>query len=244
MTDHWKSAIAGGIGGGALALIVLFGASKFGMLPGSDREMHDYLMSHPAIIYDMQSKAQAEQDAASEATQQAAVDKLGLKAFFDPRIAFMTGPVDAKTTIVEFFDYNCPYCRASIPAVKKFYETHKNARFAFIEFPIKGAQSTLAARAAMAARHQPDKYLAFHFLLMNEESVIDQDLLFEDAKKAGLDVPKLEADMNDPKVDQALAAAHSLALAANVDATPVFIIDGKIREGALDSDLLQKLTKS
>jgi protein-disulfide isomerase len=131
-----------------------------------------------------------------------------------------------------------------VPAVKSFYEAHKDARFSFIEFPIKGNDSTLAARAAMAARKQPDKYLAFHFLLMNEANIVDQNLLFADAQKAGLDVAKLQADMNDPRIEASLTAAHALADAAGVTGTPVFIVNGKIREGAIDSALLNKLAKS
>ena len=244
MTDHWKSALLGGLGGAAFAFILLFGAIGLGVIPPSDAAMHDYLMAHPAILVDMQNKLQTQQDEATAGAEQAAVNKLGMKAFFDPRVAFITGPANARTTIVEFFDYNCPYCRASVPALKSFYETHKNARFAFIEFPIKGADSTLAARAAMAARRQPDKYLAFHFMLMDEANVVDQALLLADAKKAGLDVPKLQADMNDPGIDTSLTAAHALADAANVTGTPVFIVNGKIREGAIDSDLLNKMAKS
>jgi protein-disulfide isomerase len=244
MTDHWKSAAWGGLGGAAIAIVVLFGAIRLGAIPGSDVAMHDYLMAHPAILVDMQNKLQLEQDQATANAEQAAVNKLGMKAFFDPRVAFVTGPANAKTSVVEFFDYNCPYCRESVPALKTFYETHKNARFAFIEFPIKGNNSTLAARAAMAARRQPDKYLAFHFMLMNEANIIDQNLLFADAQKAGLDVAKLQADMNDPKIDMALTEAHALADAAAVQGTPVFIVNGKIREGAIDSALLNKLAKS
>ncbi len=244
MTDQWKSAAWGGLGGAAIAVVVLFGAIRLGVVPGSDSAMHDYLMAHPAILVDMQNKLQLEQDQATANAEQAAVNKIGLKAFFDPRVAFVTGPANAKTSVVEFFDYNCPYCRQSVPALKTFYEAHKNARFAFIEFPIKGNDSTLAARAAMAARKQPDKYLAFHFMLMNEENVVDQNLLFDDAKKAGLDVGKLQADMNDPKIDMALTAAHALADAAGVTGTPVFIVNGKIREGAIDSALLAKMAKT
>lgn len=244
MTEQWKTAAAGGLAGAAIAIAVVFGAASLGLVPGNDRAIHDYLMSHPGIIFDMQNKVQAEQDAAQHTAQQTAVDKLGLKAFFDPRIAFVTGPANAKTTIVEFFDYNCPYCRASVPALKKFYDTHKDARFAFIEFPIKGPESTLAARAAMAARRQPDKYLAFHFMLMGEETIVDQSLLLADAQKAGLNVPQLEADMKDPKIDLALAKSLSLAKAANVDATPVFIVNGQIREGAVDDDILGKMAKA
>jgi protein-disulfide isomerase len=244
MTDHWKSAAWGGLGGAVIAVIVLFGAIRLGVIPGNDSEMHDYLMAHPAILVDMQNKLQLEQDQATANAEQAAVNKIGLKAFFDPRVAFVTGPANAKTTLVEFFDYNCPYCRESVPAVKSFYEAHKNARIAFIEFPIKGNDSTLAARAAMAARKQPAKYLAFHFMLMNEANIVDQSLLFADAQKAGLDVAKLQADMNDPKIDMALTAAHALADATGVTGTPVFIVNGKIREGAIDSALLNKLAKS
>jgi protein-disulfide isomerase len=177
MTEQWKSAAWGGLGGAAFAVVVLFSAVKLGIVPGGDAAMHDYLMAHPAILVDMQNKLQLQQDQATADAEQANVNKIGLKAFFDPRVAFVTGPANAKTSVVEFFDYNCPYCRESVPAVKTFYEAHKNARFAFIEFPIKGNDSTLAARAAMAARKQPDKYLAFHFLLMNEANIVDQNLL-------------------------------------------------------------------
>jgi protein-disulfide isomerase len=244
MTDHWKSAAWGGLGGAVVAVVVLLGAIRLGIVPGNDSAMHDYLMAHPAILVDMQNKLQLDQDEATRTAEQAAVNKLGMKAFFDPRVAFVTGPAHAKTSVVEFFDYNCPYCRQSVPAVRSFYEAHKDTRFAFIEFPIKGNDSTLAARAAMAARKQPDKYLAFHFLLMNEANIVDQSLLFADAQKAGLDVAKLQADMNDPGIDASLTAAHALADAAGVTGTPVFIVNGRIREGAIDSALLDKMAKS
>jgi protein-disulfide isomerase len=242
--EGWKYAVTGGLGGAALALAVVFGAAKLGLLPASGPAIHDYLLAHPEILVDMTNQLQSDEQTQSDNARQAAVDKLGPKAFFNPKVAFITGPANAKTTVVEFFDYNCPYCRASLPAVKKFYETHKkDTRFAFIEFPIKGPQSTVAARAAIAARKQPDKYLAFHFLLMNEEDLVDDDLLYADAREAGLDVSKLKADMTDSSIDLAIAAAHTLAAAAKVDGTPAFIVDGKMREGAVDDAILKKMTK-
>src|SRR5437763_15874436 len=115
----------------------------------------------------MINRCQEHQAAQDDRPRAVAVHLLGPKLFFDPRFAFLMGPANAKTTFVEFFDYNCPYCRSSLPSVRKFIANHqKNARFAFIEFPIKGPESTIASRAALAARKQPDKYLAFHFLLM------------------------------------------------------------------------------
>jgi protein-disulfide isomerase len=245
MTTGWKHAAAGGLGGALLALVLVFGAAKSGLLPASGSSIHDYLVAHPEILIDMSNKLQADQEAQTDNERQAAADKLGVKAFFDPRVAFITGPANAKTTFIEFFDYNCPYCRASLPVVKKFYATHRNdTRFAFIDFPIKGPDSIVAARAAIAARKQPDKYLAFHFLLMSEDNMVDQDLLFADAKKAGLDIDRLRADMADPSVDLAIAASHTLAVAAKIDGTPAFIVNGRMREGALNDKSLKELMKS
>lgn len=246
MKSQWKTALAGAVGGALAALVVLFAAAEVGLLPGraDDAAFHDYLMAHPGLVVEMTNKLQAEQDSADQKAQQAAVDKLGTKAFFDPKLAFVTGPAHAKTTIVEFFDYNCPYCRASVPALMKFYARHKNdARFAFIEFPIKGPQSTLAARAALAARKQGDKYVAFHWALMNEDGLVDQATVLADAKKADLDVAKLESDMNAPDIGFAIAASHTLAEAAKIDGTPAFIINGRIREGAVDDKILDQMAK-
>jgi len=248
MTENWKLATLGGLGGAAIAVVVVIVLAATGALPlsqtASDARIRDYLMRNPSILVDMSNTMQADQDAQDDAARQAAVDKIGLARFFDPKVAFVTGPANAKTTIVEFFDYNCPYCRASLPAVKKYYDAHKaDTRFAFIEFPIKGQNSTIAAHIAIAARKQPAKYLKFYFALMGEEDLATPDLVFSVARKAGLDTDKLKADMMDKSVDAAIKAAHDLAAAAKIDGTPAFIVNGRIREGALNDTILSELAK-
>jgi protein-disulfide isomerase len=239
-------AMAGALGGAVLAVSMMFVAAQLGIFPpGSDARIHDYLLNHPQILVQMSNRLQAQQEASADDARQSAVRKLGLKAFFNPRLAFVVGPAAARRTFVEFFDYNCPYCRASLPAVKKLMAVHrKDTRFAFIEFPIKGPQSTIASRAAIAARKQPDKYLAFHFLLMGEKELVTEDVVYADAQKAGLDVGKLKADMQDRAVDSALAGAHNLAVAASIDGTPAFIINGHIREGAIDDGVIRRMLKA
>jgi protein-disulfide isomerase len=246
MNSQWKAAVLGALGGAALAVAIVFAAASNGYLPGagSGREIHDYLLAHPQILADMNDKLQAQQDAEDSSARQKAVDQIGQSAFFNPKVAFVTGPANARTTFVELFDYNCPFCRLSLPAVKKFYEANKaKARFAFIEFPIKGPQSTVAARAALAARNQPDKYLPFHFALMKEEGLVDENTVYADAAKVGIDVAKLKADMNDPSIQSSVEASLALAKKAKVDGTPAFIVNGKVREGAIDDDLLKELMK-
>jgi len=240
-------AVIGGAAGATVALLFAYGAATLGLPPfmaANSNAVHAYLVSHPEVLVEMSNKLQARQDEQQDNSRQTAVNKLGLKAFFDPKIAFVTGPANAKTTMVEFFDYNCPYCRASIPAVKKFFVSHKNARFAFIEFPIKGPGSTVAARAAMAARMQPQKYIAFHFALMSQDGLVDEKTIYDVARQSGLDIDKLKNDMKSHDIDRALAVARTLANAANIDGTPAFIVNGHIREGAMTDDVLKEMTKT
>jgi protein-disulfide isomerase len=248
MANTWKLAALGGLGGAAIAIVIVLVLSATGTLPysqsASDARIHEYLMRNPDVLVDMSNKMQADQAAQEDAARQVAVNKIGLKAFFDPKLAFVTGPANAKNTLVEFFDYNCPYCRASLPAVKRFYDKHKNdTRFAFIEFPIKGQNSVIAAHAAIAARRQPDKYLKFYFALMDEQDLATPDLIFSVARKAGLDVDKLKKDMTGKSIDAQIKAAHDLATAAKIDGTPAFIVNGKMREGALNDTILSEMIR-
>ena len=146
---------------------------------------------------------------------------------------------------MEFFDYNCAHCRNSFPIVQKFYNAHKaDTQFAFIEFPIFGEQSNNAARAALAARLQPDKYVAFHFALMGEAGEIGPKQIVDAAHKVGLDVNKLMSDLKDPRINKQMASAHALAMRTGVAGTPFFIIDGRAHSGEVDEADLKNMSKS
>ncbi len=249
MIAQWKIAALGALGGAAIAVTIVFGSAIMGLLPEriDGNQVRAYLMAHPGLIVDMTNRLTEQQADDADRAQQAAVRAIGLKTFFDPKIAFVTGPANAKMTFVEFYDYDCPYCRASLPAVKKFYEAHRgDTRFAFIEFPIPsqhGPGAVLAARASLAARRQPDKFVAFHFALMGEDGAIDENTIYADAARCGLDVAKLKADMADKEIEEAMDTAHKLALRAKIDGTPTFIINGRLRAGAVDDQTLADAMK-
>jgi protein-disulfide isomerase len=247
MSNQWKTAAVGALGGATIALVIVFGAARMGMFQdrvATEQTVHDYLLAKPEILQEVSEAYDEKQRQAEVDASQAAVDKVGLPAYFNPKVAFVTGPANAKTTIVEFFDYNCPYCRLSLPAMKKYYEKHQNdTRFAFIEFPIKGENSVLATRALLAARRQSGKYMPFHFALMNEERLVDKDVIAEVATKLGLDADKLTADMNDPAIANEIAATHLLAKRSKINATPTFIINGKVRPGMVNDAILAELLK-
>jgi protein-disulfide isomerase len=248
MNGQAKYAAIGALAGACLALVMMFGAFALGLVPQRlGAQIRSYLLAHPEILVEMQLKLE-EKDATDTAReQQAALRAIDKKSFFDPRIAFVSGPANARNTFVEFYDYDCPFCRASLPAVKKFYDEHKaDTRFSFIEFPLPslhGPSATLAARASLAARRQPDKFIAFHFALMAEDSSVTEDMVFADAAKAGLDVAKLKADMADGNIDNAIDVSRKLAIRAKIDGTPAFIVNGRIVNHQVDGEDLKDLIR-
>lgn len=239
--------LAGALGGAALAVAIVFALAQNGYLPINDRQMQTYLMLHPELAPAMMGRYQQLEDLKDKAAQQEALDKHGLARLFDPSVAFVTGPAAAKKTLVEFYDYDCPFCRASLPAVKKYYEAHKaDTRFALIELPfasLHGPGAIFAAQASLAARRQPDHFMDFHFLLMGEENEITQEIVFADAAKAGLDVAKLKADMNDPTILKSLDAGLALARKLGFNGTPTFVANGKVHAGAVDYEMLDGALK-
>lgn len=245
MKENLKNALVSGVVGALIVTAAFTAAGITGAIPlATDARLHSYLLAHPSLVFEMAEKAQLQDAARTAEVRQKVVDKLGQKAFFDPAIAYVTGPANAKNTFVEFFDYNCVHCRNSFAAVKRFYDAHKgDTRFAFIEMPINGPESSMAARAAVAARAQGDKYLTLHFLMMGEKGAIDTALLQQDMQKAGIDLGKLTKDMSAASTDKALVGARKLASDAQVSGTPAFIINGKFHDGEITDADFKSLTK-
>lgn len=209
-----------------------------------EKIVHDYLLAHPEILYDMQGELDKRQEATDKKARNEGLAKVGRGALTDPKLAYVTGPADAKVTVAEFFDYRCVHCKASLAAMKKAVEANTKVRFAFIEYPILTADSLVAAKAAVAARRQPGKYLPFHLALMATNGDLPKDRILSIAKSAGLDIAKLEKDMNDPAVAQSIDASHALARTLHVDGTPTFVVNDQFWVGELTEAQLQALIKS
>jgi protein-disulfide isomerase len=143
-------------------------------------------------------------------------------------------------TLVEFFDYNCPYCRRVAPTVTDLIEDDPNLRLVYKEFPILGPGSQFAARAALASRAQ-GKYSEFHETLMNAGRQVNEDSVIEIAREVGLDVDRLAQDMEDPAIEAAIARNLALANTLGITGTPSFVIGDEIVPGAVDRATLEGL---
>jgi protein-disulfide isomerase len=210
-----------------------------------EKIVHDYLVAHPEVLVEMSQALQAKQEAETSQSQSAALKQVGLAALLDPKVAYVTGPANARVTVVEFFDYLCPHCKTSLPAIKGLLGRDKTVRFAFIEFPILTADSLTAAQAAVAARRQSGgKYVAFHIALMASNGELPRERILDIARSVGLDVARLQRDMQDSAVQASIKASHDLAQRLHLDGTPSFIINNKIVVGEVTEAQLSALVKA
>ena len=155
--------------------------------------VHDYLQQHPEVVIDALQEYQKKQDA-----QKAEQARQTIAGVSDQLLKDATNPVGGNpkgdVTIVEFFDYRCPYCKAVQPDLQKAVSTDGNVRLVYKEFPILGPESIVASRAALAAMAQ-GKYQPFHDKLIAFKGNLDDAAIYSLAAEAGLDVRRLKADM-------------------------------------------------
>jgi protein-disulfide isomerase len=198
-----------------------------------------YLIEHPEVIKEAIEALQARQEAAKANQQASALTQHKEQLLSDP-MSPIAGNALGDVTLVEFFDYKCPYCKRVTPALVDLLEEDKGVRIVFKEFPILGESSVVAARAALAAARQ-DRYLDFHNALMAHRGDFDLAAIQAIGSDLGLDVAKLEADMNAPEVEQQLKDNHELALALAIRSTPTFIVGEEIVPGAMSIEDMKAL---
>ncbi|PZF76209.1 DsbA family protein [Aestuariivirga litoralis] len=201
--------------------------------------VRQYLLENPEVLLDVSKALEARQQQQEE-EQRTAVLKSSAKEIFHSPNDYVAGNPKGDVTIVEFFDYNCGWCKKGFPEVMSLIEQDKNLRFVLKEFPIFGGDSDYAAMAAIAAKKQ-NKYWELHQAMFQHEGKITKEAVDELATKHGIDLAKLKADMKDPSVAQELADNHQLAQSLAINGTPGFIIDDKVSPGYLPADSLAQI---
>ena len=149
----------------------------------------------------------------------------------------------ADITIYEFFDYNCGYCKSVVKTIMDVLSEDKKINFVFVEFPILSQQSYFAAKAALASKKQ-DLYNQFHLSLMKIKGRVNEEKVFNIAKKVGLDLSQLRIDMNNPQIEQQLLKNREIAKLLGLNGTPAFVIGNIIYSGALNLNNLKEIIKN
>jgi len=204
-----------------------------------DRLIQDYLKQHPEAVMDALKAAQQQADAVKAAAAKKTIAARRNELLHDPN-SVVAGNPNGDVTLVEFFDYRCPYCKAIEPSLEALVKEDGNLRVVYKEFPILGPTSVVASRVAIAARQQ-GKYAAFHARMMALKGNIDDDAVMKVAEASGLDLAKLKRDMTAASVGQIIQRNYALADALGIDATPALVIGDQLTMGAVDIDGLRQL---
>jgi protein-disulfide isomerase len=203
--------------------------------------VQDYLKRNPKVVLDA-LRALQERHASAQREETIGLLKANRREIESARGAFATNPARPVATVVEFFDYRCPYCKQMMPQVLKLMEDKPNVRVILREFPVLGPASETASRAALAALDQdPGKYLALHRALLSAQGSLTDEKIFEIASRVGLDAARLRAGMNDPSVTARIEETRKLADRLHLDGTPTFIIGDAVVPGAVDYGTLTGL---
>jgi protein-disulfide isomerase len=204
-----------------------------------ERRVRDYLLKNPEVIVEAVQRLEARRYATEESEVQAVLKSRANEVFRDPASPVVGNP-DGDVTVVEFFDYNCPYCRKVASVVQEVEAADPRLRFVYKEFPILGPNSVFAAKAALAA-HRQGRYAEFHKALMQARGAADQTSVLRIAAELGLDETRLKADMADPAIQSALDRNLDLAQALRIAGTPGFVVGDEILRGATDAGTLRRL---
>lgn len=198
------------------------------------------ILEKPEILIEALSILQERENVALAEAQTDALSEL--RDDFEQN-APIFGNLDGSVTLVEFFDYNCGYCRRASSEVKAVLEASKDVRIIYREFPILGPGSEVAARASLAARNQ-GKYQQFHEAMMALNGQAVEASVMKIAGDVGLDLEVLKTDMQSDLVNDHIAASLRLAEALGITGTPTFVLGDEIIPGVIErGTLLEKIAE-
>ena len=204
-----------------------------------DEAIRSYLLEHPDVIIEsLQKYEEKERTDREKAVADALVEHK--EDIYNHPMTPVTGNSKGDVSVIEFFDYQCGYCKRTMQNVLDLQKEDPKLRFVWKELPILGPASEFAAQAAMAAKKQ-NKYLEFHIAVMGARGQLTPELVFALAKQAGIDIERLKRDMVDPAIAKYLRDTLLLAQQLGINGTPGFIIGGKLVPGAISKEQMKQL---
>jgi protein-disulfide isomerase len=204
--------------------------------------VRNYLLAHPEVLEEAMAELNKRQTAAEAEKQKASVAANAETIFNSPR-GVVLGNKDGDVSFVEFFDYNCGYCKRAMADMLDLMKTDPKLKVVLKEFPVLSQGSVEAAQVAVAVRMQDPggkKYLDFHQKLLGGRGAADKARAMAAAKDAGLDTARIEKDLASPEVRATIEENFKLAEAMGMNGTPSYVIGKQIVVGAIGLDGLRE----
>ncbi|MEQ8733540.1 MAG: DsbA family protein [Rhodospirillaceae bacterium] len=203
--------------------------------------VREYILENPEIIAEAITLLQANQESAKLERQQQNLAQLQAE-LIDPPENTVIGNPDGQVTVVEFFDYNCGYCKSMFQTVLDSMQDNEEIRLVLIEFPILGPNSVIASKAALASREQ-DLYGPFHQAMMSHRGSLTESTIMTLARGVGLNVDQLQKDMKDPSLDEIIEKNRAIAQQLEISGTPAFIVGSALIPGAVSAEQFNQLVE-
>jgi protein-disulfide isomerase len=207
-----------------------------------EKIIREYLIAHPEVLQDAMAELE-KKTAADEAAKNQAAIKDNAETIFNSTRQVVTGNPQGDVTFVEFFDYNCGYCKRAMDDMFSLIKNDPNLKVVLKEFPVLGPGSVEAARVAVAVRMQDKtgkKYIEFHQKLLGGRGQADKARALAAAKETGFDVARIEKDLASDEVRQTIEENLKIAEKLGLNGTPSYIIGTNVVVGAVGLDKLKE----
>jgi protein-disulfide isomerase len=204
-----------------------------------EQVVHDYLMKNPKFVIEVLEAAREKMKQDKEEGSRQALSTKHDELYSDPSSPIGGNP-KGDVTIVEFFDYSCPYCKQVEPQIEALLKEDRKIRIVYKEFPVLGEGSVYASSMALAALKQ-GKYTAFHDAMIATKGHATEEMVLKVAADVGVNVDKAKAIMKEPEIQDILKRNYALADSLEINGTPAFVIGNTLVPGATTVDNLKKL---
>lgn len=201
--------------------------------------IRDYILKNPEVIQEAFEELDRKQKVAEADQQKKALLAVGPKLNSADE-GIVIGNPKGDVTLVEFFDYNCGYCKKAMTDIMAMIKADPNLRVILRDFPVLGPDSIDASLVALAARSQfpGDKYMEFHQALLSSKGRIGKDRVFEVAKSLGADIDKLKKELDSGEPRKLVESTMRIADQLKIGGTPSFVIGDSLIVGAVGKDPL------
>ena len=209
-------------------------AAKSAFSPEQRRDIEaiikDYLLNNPEVMVEIQTSLESKMEKIQAEKMQVSITE-NAKELFQSTTAPIAGNPKGDVTVIEFFDYNCGYCKKAFPDLAAVVQQDKNVKIILKEFPILSKGSEEAAKVALAARMQ-GKYWEFHRALLEAPGQANEAAALKVAEKVGLDLARLKKDMASAEVKKEIDDTRKLAQKMGIQGTPHFLVGDRVIPGA------------
>ena len=205
-----------------------------------EKIIKEYLLANPEILLEVQDALTAKRELAAKVAREKTLSDAGAQIFEASADAVIGNP-NGDVTIVEFFDYNCGYCKRALSDMNAMVKADPNLKFVLKEFPILGEDSVKAHIVAQSFRTlMPQKYAEFHRALLSNEGHADEARAMEVAVSLGASESDIRKGMQDPAIAELFDKNSKLASALNITGTPSYVIKDDVVFGAMGADVLSE----